>query len=142
MAKRIGKYKVSKKESALSLADGGTITGDVNLINDSHLASTGTVPTLTVTTAGDGTCTISAESTDVAGTVTFADTWANSDTLLVTFNKAYGTAPKVLLSSHVYNASGANVLEYDAVVATTAGFTITASGTCVGALTYFVVETV
>ena len=142
MAKRIGKYKISKKESALSIADGGTIDGDVNLINDSHLASTGTVPTLTVTTAGDGTCTISAESTDVAGTVTFADTWANSDTLLVTFNQAYATAPKVILSSHVYNASGANVLEYDAVVATTAGFTITASGTCVGALTYFVIETV
>ena len=27
MAKRIGKYKVSKKESTLSLADGGTVTG-------------------------------------------------------------------------------------------------------------------
>jgi hypothetical protein len=27
MAKRIGKYKVGKKESELSIADGGTITG-------------------------------------------------------------------------------------------------------------------
>ena len=27
MSKRIGKYKVSKKESELSLGDGGTITG-------------------------------------------------------------------------------------------------------------------
>jgi len=31
MAKRIGKYKVSKKESALSLADGGTANGVVTL---------------------------------------------------------------------------------------------------------------
>ena len=31
MAKRIGKYKVSKRESALSLADGGTISGNVTL---------------------------------------------------------------------------------------------------------------
>ena len=74
MAKRIGKYKVSKKEDALSLKS--------DLAGGGHIKSVGTVPTLTVTTAGDGTCTISAESTDVAGTVTFADTWANSDTLL------------------------------------------------------------
>ncbi|MBC8428065.1 MAG: hypothetical protein H8D94_01190 [Candidatus Pelagibacter sp.] len=31
MAKRIGKYKVSKKESALSLADGGDIGGSLSL---------------------------------------------------------------------------------------------------------------
>ena len=31
MAKRIGKYKISKKESALSILDGGTITGTVNM---------------------------------------------------------------------------------------------------------------
>jgi len=104
--------------------------------------STGTVPTIVATTAGDGTCTIAATSTDVAGTVTFADTWANSDTLVITFNKAYATAPKVLLSSHVFNASGANVLEFDAVVTSTTSITITASGTCVGAMTYFVIETV
>ena len=31
MAKRIGKYKASKKELELSLADGGTATGDLSL---------------------------------------------------------------------------------------------------------------
>ena len=31
MAKRIGKYKVSKKESALSVLDGGTISGPVTI---------------------------------------------------------------------------------------------------------------
>ena len=30
MAKRIGKYKVSKKESALSLADGGAVNGQIS----------------------------------------------------------------------------------------------------------------
>ena len=108
---------------------------------NSHIAVTGDVPTLTATAAGDGTATISATSSDTAGAVTFADTWANSDTLLVTFANAFEAAPKVILSSHVYNASGANVLEYDAVVATTAGFTITLSGTCSGALNYLVIET-
>ena len=31
MAKRVGKYKISKRDSALSLADGGTATGDLTL---------------------------------------------------------------------------------------------------------------
>ena len=34
MAQRIGKYKVSKRESALSLIDGGTITSGKLIITD------------------------------------------------------------------------------------------------------------
>ena len=34
MANRVGKYKLSKKESALSLADGGTVTGDLVVTGD------------------------------------------------------------------------------------------------------------
>ena len=105
-----------------------------------HLKSIGAAPTLTVTTAGDGTCTISG--TDTIGELTFANTWADGDTVLVTFNKAYVSAPKVMLSSGAsINASGASSVEIDAVAITTAGFTLTASGTCAGSLTYFVVET-
>tara|TARA_S200000501_G_C20246474_1_gene492427 strand:+ start:137 stop:523 length:387 start_codon:yes stop_codon:yes gene_type:complete len=105
-----------------------------------HLKSIGTAPTLTVTTNGDGTCTVSG--TDTIGELTFANTWADADTVLVTFNKAYGTAPKVMLSSAArINASGVNLIEIDTVAVTTTGFTLTASGTCVGSLTYFVVET-
>ena len=71
-----------------------------------HLKSIGTAPTLTVTTTGNGTCTVSG--TDTIGELTFADTWADGDTVLVTFNKAYGAAPKVMLSSAArINASGA-----------------------------------
>ena len=39
MAKRIGKYKVSKKESALSLGDGGTISGNVSMTGTVTLSS-------------------------------------------------------------------------------------------------------
>ena len=31
MAKRIGKYKISKRESQLSLADGGTVEGNITV---------------------------------------------------------------------------------------------------------------
>ena len=126
-----------------------TTNRDFNNILDSvqtqkdHLRHEGTVPTLTVTTAGDGSCTISASSTDVAGEVTFADTWADGDTLLVTFATAYATAPKVLLSNAAtVTGAGVTPLELDAIAITTAGFTLTASGTCAGTLTYFVIETV
>ena len=31
MASRVGKYKLSKRDSALSLADGGTVNGNLNI---------------------------------------------------------------------------------------------------------------
>ena len=40
MAKRIGKYKVSNKESALSLADGGVINGSITCTGDLTLDAT------------------------------------------------------------------------------------------------------
>ena len=135
MSKRIGKYRISKKESALSILDGGRIDG--------HIATAGTVPTLTATAAGDGTCTISSNSNDSAGALTFADTWANSDTLLVTFSSAYSSAPLVFLANNGTDTdTGIAAIKYDAVAVTTAGFTITASGTCSGVLNYLVIETV
>ena len=111
-------------------------------IGKTRLKHTGTVPTLTVTTAGDGACAISATSTDVAGELTVTNSWADGDTVLVTFAEAYGTAPKVILSNAAtVNASGQTAVELDAIAITTAGFTLTASGTCAGQITYFVVET-
>ena len=111
-------------------------------IGKTRFKHTGTVPTLTTTTAGDGTTAIAATSTDVAGELTFANTWADGDTVLVTFNEAYGTAPKVILSNAAtFTAAGVSALEIDTIAITTAGFTLTASGTCAGVLSYFVVET-
>ena len=31
MAKRVGKYKMTKRESALNLTDGGTVSGDLTV---------------------------------------------------------------------------------------------------------------
>ena len=111
-------------------------------LGSSRLKSSGDAPALTVTTAGDGTCTIDATSTDVAGELTFAATWADSDTVQVTFATAYESAPKVILSNAAtINASGQSSIEIDAIAVTTTGFTLTASGTCSGKLQYLVVET-
>ena len=49
MAQRIGKYKVSKKESAMSLVDGGTPEGPLFKANSSP---TGTSTTLTNADSG------------------------------------------------------------------------------------------
>ncbi len=43
MANRAGKYKLSKKESALSLVDGGTVTGNLTLGADTQLQITSPV---------------------------------------------------------------------------------------------------
>ena len=111
-------------------------------IGKTRLKHNGTVPVLTTTTAGNGTTAIAATSTDVAGELTFALTWADGDTVLVTFDEAYGTAPKVILSNAAtITDAGVSTLEIDTIAVTTAGFTLTASGTCAGVLTYFVVET-
>ena len=111
-------------------------------IGKTRLKHNGDAPSLTVTTAGDGACAIAATSTDVAGELTFSNTWADGDTLLVTFDEAYGTAPKVILSNAAtINASGQSSVEIDTIAITTSGFTLTASGTCAGVISYFVVET-
>ena len=43
MAKRIGKYKVDQKESTLSIADGGTVTGNLSVTGDVTLSGLGTI---------------------------------------------------------------------------------------------------
>ena len=62
-----------------------TLVGGSGASKTGHLISQGTAPTATATTAGNGTCTISASSTDIAGELTFAATWADSDTVVVAF---------------------------------------------------------
>ena len=111
-------------------------------IGKTRFKHTGDAPSLTVTTAGNGACAISATSTDVAGELTFSNTWADSDTVLVTFDEAYGTAPKVILSNAAtITADGVSSVEIDTIAITTTGFTLTASGTCAGVISYLVIET-
>ena len=53
-----------------------------------HWVSNATAPTIAATTAGNGACAISSTSTDVCGTLTFTNTWADSDTLVLTYATA------------------------------------------------------
>ena len=49
MANRAGKYKLSKKESALSLVDGGKVTGDVQIAAATTLGEAGSLKTISKT---------------------------------------------------------------------------------------------
>lgn len=86
-----------------------------------------------VDTAGDGTCVI--DGTDLAGILTFAATWADDDTAVVTFAVAKERTPLVLISG----GAGANI-DVDTLAVTADGFTLTAGGTCAGDLQYLVIE--
>ena len=42
MATRVGKYKITKRESALNLTDGGTVTGNLTVTGDVTLSGLNT----------------------------------------------------------------------------------------------------
>ena len=110
---------------------------------EEHLTATGTVPSMSFVVAGDGSATLSSTSTDVAGRITFADTWANGDFMKITWNEAYNTAPVVVYSSATsVNASGAQLMEIDGYHSSTTGSHLEASGTVVGSMNYVVVESI
>jgi len=99
----------------------------------------GATPTVVATTTGDGTCTLSGS--DLAGTLTFANTWQDGDTAVVTFGTAKGIAPLVFITHQAnFNGSGANLVEIDTLAIDADKFTITASGTCAGTINYLVIE--
>lgn len=108
-----------------------------------HWVSNATAPTIAATTAGNGACAISSTSTDVCGTLTFSDTWADGDTVVLTYATAYETAPLVFFfSCGEVGADGKFDIEVDTVASATTAFTLTASGTCVGVTQYLVIEAV
>ena len=108
-----------------------------------HWVSNATAPTIAVTTAGDGACALASTSTDVCGTLTFSDTWADGDTVVLTYATAYETAPLVFFfSCGEVGADGKFDFEVDTVASATTAFTLTASGTCVGVTQYLVIEAV
>ncbi len=45
MAKRIGKYKISNKETALSIADGGVVNGAITTANEPATHGAGAIST-------------------------------------------------------------------------------------------------
>ena len=64
MATRIGKYKISKKESAVSLVDGGTATGAIHALSTKNKLPLWTASEV-ITDDGDGTRTLTAAETNI-----------------------------------------------------------------------------
>ena len=81
MAKRIGKYKVGKRESALSAIDGGTVSGNLDGIGT--LATTGNITT-------SGNVVISDVTDGIIHTARGAVTQATNATTAVTLNATSG----------------------------------------------------
>ena len=52
MAKRVGKYKITKRESALNLTDGGTVDGALTVTGATSLSCTVTLSSLGTTDPG------------------------------------------------------------------------------------------
>ena len=81
--------------------------------------------------------------TRLSGRITFADTWADADTVTLTWNEAYNTAPVVVYSNvSSVNGSGVNLLEIDAYHSATSGSSLEASGTCTKSLEYVCIESI
>ena len=121
MAKRIGKYKVSKRESAISIVDGGTVTSAVTFSGNIQAGASATGAAAGGSAAG----TLSGNAN--AGTIVVGTQLANTNTYTVTFGTAFSAAPNCVVVG-LTNYTWAE---------TTAALTITATGnTGTGDLNY------
>ena len=87
MATRVGKYKLSKKESAVSLADGGTVQSAVTFNGNIQAGASATGAAAGGSAAG----TLSGNAN--AGTIVVGTQLANTNTYTVTFGTAFASAP-------------------------------------------------
>jgi len=121
MAKRFGKYKITKRESAMSLVDGGTATGAVTFNGNIQAGASATGAAAGGSAAG----TLSGNAN--AGTIAVGTQLANTNTFIVTFGSAFSSAPNCLV---------VGLTNYGWAESTTA-LTITATGnTGTGDLNY------
>ena len=74
MAKRIGKYKISSKESALSLGDGGTVSG--------NLTVTGTILFTGISAGGEADASTGQLFTTTSNAISGANTQTTGDNTL------------------------------------------------------------
>jgi len=125
-------------------SQGRSLDGLVDRVQhqEEHMTAIGTAPSMSIVCAGDGSVSLDSTSTDVAGRITFSDTWANGDTVTITWNEAYNTAPVVLYSSWAANSDGQLLNEIDAYHSATSGSTLVCSGTCTKSLEYVCVESI
>ena len=125
-------------------SQGRSLEGIVDRVQhqEEHMTAIGTAPSCSYVVAGNGTATLDSTSTDVAGRITFSDTWANGDTVTITWNEAYNTAPVVLYSSWAATSDGQLLNEIDAYHSATSGSSLEASGTCTKSLEYVCIESI
>jgi hypothetical protein len=81
----------------------GSEDSDILTIN-SEILLAGDPPSVT-TDSASGTVTISANSVDAAGVLSFSGTWANEEQVTFTFNNAFDNPPVVLFSSNGVSAA-------------------------------------
>jgi hypothetical protein len=131
-------------KSEVQRTQGRSLDGLVDRMQhqEDHYTAIGTAPSCSYVTAGNGTATIASTSTDVAGRVTFANTWDNGDMVTIHWNENFNTAPVVLYSSWATNSDGESLNEIDAYHSSTSGSSLEASGTCTKSLEYVVVESI
>ena len=121
MAQRMGKYKITKRESETSIVDGGTVTGAVTFSGNIQAGASATGAAAGGSAAG----TLSGNAN--AGTITVGTQLANTNTYTVTFGTAFASAPHCVV---------VGLTNYAWAESTTA-LTITASGnTGTGDLNY------
>ena len=131
-------------ESELRKTQGRSLDGVVARMEhqEDHYTAIGTAPSMSIVCAGDGSVSLDSTSTDVAGRITFANTWDNGDMVTLTWNEAYNTAPVVLYSCWPTNSAGKYLNEIDAYHSATSGSSLEASGTCTKSLEYVCIESI
>lgn len=112
----------------------------VLVVKGGHILSTGIPPTVGLTLASGLTAAgiIGASSTDVKGTITTAGTNSGvNSTITLTFNKAYATSPKVIITPANANAQGTTYY----VTSTTTNFVLNfKGGLAAPSFNYIVIE--
>ena len=131
-------------KSEVQRTQGRSLDGLVDRMQhqEDHYTAIGTAPSCSYVTAGNGTATIASTSTDVAGRVTFANTWDNGDMVTIHWNENFNTAPVVLYTTLATDSDGKLLNEIDAYHSSTSGSSLEASGTCTKSLEYVVVESI
>ena len=118
-----------------------TFNDDVNIGNadtdtlkiNSEIVLTGAAPTLSVQSTA-GTATASDNSVDAAGVITFAGTWANTESVTISFANPFDNPPVVLFSANGV-ASAAN---FSVTSVTSTDVILTISSTMSGDVSYMV----
>ena len=136
MGKRIGKYKVTKRESDLSLADGGQIVGDVKV--NGHVISNGGAAS-GAAAGGSAAGSLESGGDDVTGVIDITTQLANTNTFTVTFGTAYESAPVCVVGGHTVGA--AQLINYTVSTSTTALILTGTGNTGTGKVSYICIGT-